>query len=261
MDLNLNGKIVLITGGSKGLGLAMARRFASEGCDLHLAARSQALLEDAASSISRQHAVKVGTVAVDLSQPGSASRVATACGDIDILVNNAGDIPSGSLEAVDENRWRAGWESKVFNYINLSRAYFSRMKARRAGVIVNVTGIAGDLLDASYIAGSVGNAAMAAFTKALGSTSHKFGVRVVGVNPGPCATERYERLARAKAQERHGDPDRWREGLSTLPFGRAASPDEIAAAVVFLASPLSAYTTGAILTIDGGLTGGREVAR
>ncbi len=261
MDLNLTGKGVLITGGSKGLGLAMARRFAAEGCDLHLAARSQALLEDAAAAIRRQHGVQVNTVVVDLAQPGSAGRVVRACGDIDILVNNAGDIPSGSLDTVDEARWRAGWDSKVFNYINLSREYFSRMKARRAGVIVNVTGIAGDLLDASYIAGSVGNAAMAAFTKALGSTSHKFGVRVVGINPGACDTERYERLARAKAQERHGDPERWREALSTLPFGRAASPDEIAAAAVFLASPLSGYTTGAILTIDGGLTGGREVAR
>lgn len=261
MDLNLSGKTALITGGSKGLGLAMARRFASEGCHLYLVARSQAALEDAAKAIRRQYPVTVKTLAIDLAQPGSAGRVVGACGDIDILVNNAGDVPSGSLQAVDEERWRAGWDSKVFNYINLSREYFGRMQERRAGVIVNVIGISGDLLDASYIAGSVGNAAMAAFTKALGSTSHKFGVRVVGVNPGPCATERHERLARAKAKERFGDPEHWREGLSTLPFGRAASPDEIAAAVVFLASPLSAYTTGAILTIDGGLTGGREIAR
>jgi len=83
----------------------------------------------------------------------------------------------------------------------------------------------------------------------------------VGVNPGACATERYERLARARAQEHHGDPDRWQEATATLPFGRPASPDEIAAATVFLASPLSAYTTGAILTIDGGVTGGREIPR
>ena len=261
MDLSLTGKRVLVTGGSKGLGLAIARRFASEGCDIHLASRTKAVLEDAAETIRRQYPVKVDAIAIDLAQPGFAERVADACGDVDILVNNAGDVPSGSLEALDEARWRAGWDSKVFNYINLSREYFRRMKARGTGVIVNVTGIAGDLLDASYIAGSVGNAAMAAFTKALGSTSHKFGVRVVGVNPGPCATERFEKLARAKAQERYGDAERWREGTGALPFGRAASPDEIAAAVVFLASPLSAYTTGAILTIDGGLTGGREVAR
>jgi NAD(P)-dependent dehydrogenase (short-subunit alcohol dehydrogenase family) len=261
MDLNLSGKTVLVTGGSKGLGLGIAERFAAEGCHLHLAARSQDVLERAAEGVRRQYPVKVNTLAIDLAQPGFAARVIAACGDVDILVNNAGDIPSGSLESVDEQRWRAGWDSKVFNYINLSREYFGRMKERRAGVIVNITGIAGDLLDANYIAGSVGNAAMAAFTKALGSTSHKFGVRVVGVNPGPCATERNEKLARARAQERYGDPERWRESQGGLPFGRAASPDEIAAAVVFLASPLSAYTTGCILTIDGGLSAGREIAR
>ncbi len=261
MDLNLTGKTVLITGGSKGLGLATALRFASEGCDLHLAARSEETLAAAAESIRSTYPVKVGTLAIDLAQPGFATRVVDACGDVDILVNNAGDVPSGSIETVDEARWRAGWDSKVFNYINLSREYFARMKARRSGVIVNVIGISGDLLDASYIAGSVGNAAMTAFTKALGSTSHKFGVRVVGVNPGPCATERNEKLGRAKALERYGDPERWREAQATLPFGRAATPDEIAAAVVFLASPLSAYTTGSILTIDGGLAGGREIAR
>ena len=149
----------------------------------------------------------------------------------------------------------------MFNYINLSREYFRRMRARGSGVIVNLTGIGGDLLDPSYIAGGVGNAAMAAFTKSLGSNSHKVGVRVVGVNPGACATERYERLARAKARERYGDADRWHEATATLPFGRPATPDEIAAAVVFLASPLSSHTTGAILTIDGGVTGGREIPR
>jgi NAD(P)-dependent dehydrogenase (short-subunit alcohol dehydrogenase family) len=261
MDLSLTGKTVLITGGSKGLGLATALRFASEGCDLHLAARSEETLAAAAESIRGTYPVKVDTLAIDLAQPGFAARVVDACGDVDILVNNAGDVPSGSLETVDEARWRAGWDSKVFNYINLSREYFARMKARRAGVIVNVIGISGDLLDASYIAGSVGNAAMTAFTKALGSTSHKFGVRVVGVNPGPCATERNEKLGRAKAVERYSDPERWREGQATFPFGRPATPDEIAAAVVFLASPLSAYTTGSVLTIDGGLSGGREIAR
>lgn len=261
MDLHLNGKVVLITGGSKGLGLAMAHRFAAEGCHLHLAARSQDALDAAANAIRGKYPVTVNALAIDLAQRGSAGRVAEACGDVDILVNNAGDIPSGSLEAVDEDRWRAGWDTKVFNYINLSREYFRRMKARHAGVIVNIIGVGGDLLDASYMAGGVGNAAMAAFTKSLGSTSHRFGIRVVGVNPGACATERYERLARAKAQERYGDPERWQEATSALPFGRPATPDEIAAAVVFLASPLSAYTTGAILTIDGGVTGGREIPR
>ena len=258
MDLNLKDKIVLITGGSKGLGRAIAHRFASEGCHLHLVARTQETLDEAADALRQQFSVKIGTFAIDLAQRGTAQRVAETCGDVDILVNNAGDVPSGSLEAIEEDRWPAGWDTKVFNYINLSREYFRRMKARRSGVIVNLTGIGGDLLDPSYIAGG---AAMAAFTKSLGSNSHQVGVRVVGINPGPCATERFERLARAKAQERYGNPDRWHEALGTLPFGRPATPDEIAAAAVFLASPLSGYTTGAILTIDGGVTGGREIPR
>jgi NAD(P)-dependent dehydrogenase (short-subunit alcohol dehydrogenase family) len=261
MDLHLNDKIVLITGGSKGLGRAMAERFASEGCRLHLVARAHEALDLAATALRRQYPIRVSTLAIDLAQRGAAQRVAETCGDVDILVNNAGDVPSGSLEALDEARWRAGWDTKVFNYINLSREYFARMKARNSGVIVNLTGIGGDLLDPGYLAGGVGNAAMAAFTRSLGSNSHKFGVRVVAVNPGACATERYERLARAKAQERYGDADRWQEAIGTLPFGRPATPDEIAAAVVFLASPLSGYTTGAILTIDGGVTGGREIPR
>ena len=180
MDLNLKDKTVLITGGSKGLGRAIAHRFASEGCHLHLVARTQETLDEAANALRQQFSVKVGTFAIDLAQRGSAQRVAETCDDVDILVNNAGDVPSGSLEAIEEDRWRAGWDTKVFNYINLSREYFGRMKARRSGVIVNLTGIGGDLLDPSYIAGGVGNAAMAAFTKSLGSNSHKVGVRVVG---------------------------------------------------------------------------------
>jgi NAD(P)-dependent dehydrogenase (short-subunit alcohol dehydrogenase family) len=261
VDLHLSNKIVLITGGSKGLGRAMAHRFAAEGCHLHLVARTQATLDETADALRQQFPVTVKTLAVDLAQRGSAQHVADTCDDVDILVNNAGDIPSGSLEMVDEERWRAGWDTKVFAYINLSREYFRRMKARRSGVIINVTGIGGDLLDPGYIAGGVGNAAMAAFTKSLGASSHAAGVRVVGINPGPCATERFERLARAKAQEKYGDSERWREATATLPFGRPATPDEIAAATVFLASPLSAYTTGTILTIDGGITGGREIPR
>jgi NAD(P)-dependent dehydrogenase (short-subunit alcohol dehydrogenase family) len=259
MDLNLTGKRVLITGGSKGIGLAIGQRFASEGCDVWLASRSTGDLEAAAKSITEKWRVKAKAVTVDMAHPGAAATLVQACPDIDILVNNAGDIPAGNLEQVDEAKWRAGWDAKVFGYINLSREFFRIMKERRSGVIVNLSGIGGDLLDANYIAGSVGNASVMAFTKALGSTSHQFGVRVVAVNPGPVATGRLERLARAKANRLYGDPERWQESIGKFPFGRAATPDEVAAAVVFLASPLSGYTTGTILTIDGGITGGREI--
>ena len=131
MDLNLNDKIVLITGGSKGLGCAIAHRFASEGCHLHLVARTQETLDEAANALRRQFPVKVSTFADRPRATRIRQRVAETCGDVDILVNNAGDVPSGSLEAMEEDRWRAGWDTKMFNYINLSREYFRRMKARQ----------------------------------------------------------------------------------------------------------------------------------
>jgi NAD(P)-dependent dehydrogenase (short-subunit alcohol dehydrogenase family) len=125
------------------------------------------------------------------------------------------------------------------------------MAARKRGVIVNVIGAAGQWLPPGYIAGATGNAALMAFTKALARGSHADGIRVVAINPGPVETKRLETMQRANAERDLGDPDRWREMFKAMPFGRPAKPTEIAAAVAFLASPLSGYTSGTVLTIDG----------
>ncbi|MEW5864122.1 MAG: SDR family oxidoreductase [Pseudomonadota bacterium] len=253
MELGLKGRTALITGGSKGIGLAIARRLASEGCDLHLAARTAADLEAAREELSAAHGVAVTTHVLDMSQRGAAERLGAACGDLDILVNNAGATPRGTLEEVDEARWRAAFDLKVFGYINLCRVFYPRMKVRRRGVIVNIIGNGGERVDYGYIAGAAGNAALMAFTRALGAGSMDFGVRVVGVNPGPVATERLVGLMRNEAQTRYGDPERWREFEKRFPLGRSARPDEIAATVALLVSDLSGYTSGTIVTIDGGL--------
>jgi NAD(P)-dependent dehydrogenase (short-subunit alcohol dehydrogenase family) len=142
----------------------------------------------------------------------------------------------------------------VFGYIGLTRLYLQKMKARRSGVIINIIGAGGERLDYDYIAGAAGNAGLMALTRALGGTSPEFGVRVIGVNPGPVATDRLEVLGRKRAATLYGDADRWRETFANMPFGRAATCDEIAATVVFLASDLCSYTSGTIVTIDGGLT-------
>ena len=126
------------------------------------------------------------------------------------------------------------------------------MKARKNGVIINIIGAAGERPLPNYIAGSMGNISLMAMTVALGAESPNHGVRVVGVNPGPIATERIVKLSRGWAEEKLGDPDRYEELLSTSPFGRAGSVDEVAASVVFLASDRSGYTSGTVVTIDGG---------
>lgn len=253
MDLQLAGKRVLITGGSKGIGRAIAEVVASEGCDVLLVARDAAALDEAATSVRAKFPVNVATMAADLSTDAAVRAVAEWAGEVDILVNNAGAIPPGTLTVIDDAAWRTAWDLKVFGYISLSRAVYPMMAARKHGVIVNVIGAAGQWLPPAYLAGATGNAALMAFTKALARGSHADGIRVVAINPGPVETKRLETMQRANAERDLGDPERWREMFKTMPFGRPAKPSEIAAAVAFLASPLSGYTSGTVLTIDGGV--------
>ena len=259
MLLDLTGKTAVITGGSKGIGLATAHRLAAEGCNVCLVARSQKPLEAVAADIREIHQVAVTTVAVDLACEESIVQIQKVCCSPDILVNNAGEIPPGTIEDLDSMAWRRAWESKVFGYINLTTAYFPAFKAKRSGVVVNVLGIAGDLLDGNLIAVSTGNAALAAFTKALGAWAPQFGLRVLGVNPGPVSTDRMIDIQKKKAKAKLGDETKWQEAISNFAFGRAASPEEIANAIAFLASPISAYTSGAILAIDGGASAGGSI--
>jgi NAD(P)-dependent dehydrogenase (short-subunit alcohol dehydrogenase family) len=254
MDLKLSGRSALVTGSSKGIGLAVAQWFAREGVHVGLVARSAERLEQEAAALRKATGVTVRVLAADLADTAARERVAEAFPDIDILVNNAGAIPGGTIEEVDEQAWRTGWELKVFGYIGLTRLYLQKMKARRRGVIVNIIGAGGERLDYGYIAGAAGNAGLMGFTRAIGGSSPDFGVRVIGVNPGPVLTDRVEVLGRKRAARLYGDENRWREGFAQMPFGRPASTDEIAAMVVFLASDLSGYTSGTIVTIDGGLT-------
>jgi NAD(P)-dependent dehydrogenase (short-subunit alcohol dehydrogenase family) len=190
--------------------------------------------------------------ALDLSQRGAAGELAAWAGELDILVNNAGAIPGGDLARVDEETWRRAWDLKVFGYINLTRAVYAAMKEKGRGVIVNIIGGAGEKLNASYIAGSTANAGLMAFTRALGGVSHADGIRVLGINPGPVATDRLISLYRQMARTKLGDAERYQELFKDMSFGRPATPQEIASAVAFLASGRAAYTSGCILTIDGG---------
>jgi len=252
MDLNLKDKTVLITGGSKGIGFAVAKGFAAEGCRLHLVSRSLDNLNAAMEEIRSEHEVEISVHPFDLSRSKSIETLLSDCPDPDILVNNAGAIPGGDLDAVDEARWRESWDLKVFGYVNMTRCYFARMRERAHSVIVNVIGLAGEKLDVNYVAGSAGNASLMAFTRAVGAYSLESGVRILAVNPGAVETERIVKLFKTKAEAEHGDSSRWRQYLKNLPMKRAAKPEEVADVVVFMASDRASYLSGIIVPIDGG---------
>mgnify|MGYP001235073049 CR=1 FL=1 len=252
MDLELRGKRVLVTGGSKGIGLACAEAFAAEGCDVILSSRDAAALEKAAAGIRAKHNVGVTVHAADLSDAKARETLHAAHPEIDVLVNNAGAIPGGTLRDISLARWEEAWRLKVFGYIHLTQLYLPAMEARGAGVIVNIIGMAGRAPRADYICGAAGNAALIAFTNALGARSVDKGVRVVGINPAGTRTERYETLAKGRAKSRFGDESRWRELLTNLPFGRPAEPEEIADLAVYLASARASYMSGTVVDADGG---------
>jgi len=252
MNLQLTGQRVLITGGSKGIGLAIAQAFAAEGAKPVLVSRDRANLANAVQAIEAACQTKPEIFEADLSQAGSAEKLYQQVGEIDVLVNNAGAIPGGTIHDIDEVRWRQAWELKVYSYINLTRAYLPLMEKRGHGVIVNIIGMAGVSPRYEYICGAAANAALIAFTQGLGGSSVRHGVRVFGINPSATRSDRMQGMLQQQAASKLGDPSRWHELTLGLPFGRLAEPDEMAKLSVFCASPLCSYLSGTVLNVDGG---------
>lgn len=252
MDLKLDGKTALITGASKGIGRAIARSFAAEGCGLRLVARDRQSLDRTAVALTEEFGVDVAIAAADLTDPSSFGRLAEQFEDVDILVNNAGAVPPGAIGDFSAERMAQSWQLKVFGFIGMMNAFYPRMTSRGNGVILNVMGTAGYRGDASLVALTGGNAALMAITRVLGASGPRHGVRVVGVNPGATGTERLILLLQDEARRRFGSADRWPELQAHLPYGRAAMPEEVADVVVFLSSPRANYVSGSIVNVDGG---------
>jgi NAD(P)-dependent dehydrogenase (short-subunit alcohol dehydrogenase family) len=250
MDLGIAGKRVLITGGSKGIGLACAESFAAAGCELILVSRDGAKLAAAADALRGKVQVNVQTFAADLSTVGGREALHAAHPDPNILVNNAGAIPAGRLQDIPIARWIEAWNLKVLGYIHMCQLYLPGMEAKRAGVICNIIGMAGRAPRAGYICGGTGNAALIAFTSALGGAAQEAGVRVFGINPAATATDRMITQARVNAKLKFGDEERWAE--TGLPYGRPIESKEIADLAAFLASPRGGYVNGTVVDVDGG---------
>lgn len=253
MDLGLTGKKVVVTGGSKGIGLATARAFAAEGADVVITARSEGPLAEAAASLADTGRT-ITPFAADLSSDAERERLFAAHGDADILVNNAGAIPAGDIATVTLEAWREGWELKVWGYIHLCKLFSGAMSRRGAGTIVNIIGMGGRAVKPGYIAGASGNAALIGFTNALGAETPASNVRVFGINPAATLTDRIKTMARVWAERDLGDAERWAEKLdqSAMPFGRIKQPEEVGALAAMLCAPQVHYLSGTVIDMDGG---------
>lgn len=254
MDLQLSQKHVVVTGASKGIGLAIADAFAAEGAYLTLVSRSFETLKDAKDQIAALGGTEPEAFVCDLSTDAGREAMFAAYPEPDILINNAGAIKAGRLADLSMEDWRTGWELKVFGYIHLCKLYAEQMRKRASGTIINIIGMGGRAVRPNYICGAAGNAALIGFTHALGSETTKDNVRVFGINPAPTLTDRMTTMFRSRAAEELGDPERWEELINpeAFPFGRPKSPQEVAALAVMLASPKVHYLSGTVVDLDGG---------
>jgi NAD(P)-dependent dehydrogenase (short-subunit alcohol dehydrogenase family) len=255
MDLGLNGRTALITGGNRGIGRGIAEEFAREGVNLHLAARSEAELQEARREITSRYAVSCDIYPRDLSQRAIRDQLARDCSHVDILVNCAGAVPGGGLDQISEDAWRAGWDLKLFGAIGITRIIYTEMCQRKRGVIINIIGTGGVTTSADYICGGPNNAALSHFTVSLGGASVRHNVRVCGLNPGPTDTQRFRSYG--AAIEKKIPPERLAEHRASqsriFAYGRPARIDEVTGMVAFLASDRASYISGTMFTIDGGL--------
>ncbi len=262
MDLQLAGKHVLITGGSKGIGLACAHAFLAEGARVAIVSRDAANLQRGAAALRAAHpdaAARIATHQADTGKPeqahGALEQACRAGGPIDVLVNSAGAARRTPADELTPQAWADAMQAKYFACVYMLDAVVKHMARQGAGAVVNVIGAGGKVASSIHLPGGAANAALMLVTAGLATTYAPKGVRVNAVNPGLTLTERLSEgmAADARAQGIAMD-EALQRARSRLPLGRIATPEEIAAAVVFLASPRASYISGAILAMDGAVT-------
>jgi NAD(P)-dependent dehydrogenase (short-subunit alcohol dehydrogenase family) len=265
MDLGLKNKVVLITGGSKGIGLACARAFAAEGAKVAIVSRDPANLARAREQLAGE-GLHVHLTRADLHEAHSAAdvveEVTGAVGPIDVLINSAGAARRYDPETLDANAFRATMEAKYFPYIypqqEVLRRMAERVKAGKSGesaepgTIVNIIGMGGKMASDIHIAGGAANAALMLATVGLAHYYARYGIRINAINPGQTLTERVEEVLKMEAEQQGVDSaEALARGQAKVPLGRFAKPEEIADVALFLASRRASYVTGAIVPMDG----------
>jgi NAD(P)-dependent dehydrogenase (short-subunit alcohol dehydrogenase family) len=251
MDLGLRDKKILITGGSKGIGLACVKVFIAEGARVAIVSRSPENLVKAKKTLR-----DVYTIAADLTDAAAAAamveQVEKEFGAIDVLVNSAGAAKRTDAAELTPAAWRAGMDAKYFSYINVIDPLIKRMAARGRGAVINIIGSGGKIASPTHLAGGAANAALMLATAGLAYAYASKGVRVVGLNPGVTNTDRVAEGMKAEAKRANvSEQEALKQAKSRLPLGRFAEPEEIADIVVFAASERGRYLTGANISTDG----------
>jgi NAD(P)-dependent dehydrogenase (short-subunit alcohol dehydrogenase family) len=255
MQLGLEGKIAIVTGGSKGIGRATALGFIAEGASVLVCARGKEALEETVRLAGGEGRI-IGMQA-DLTRGEVIKAVVARCvevfGRVDILVNNAGSARPGEFLKLSDEAWLDDWTLKFFGYMRMAREVLPHMHNQKSGVIINIIGTGALKPMGSYMIGGAANAALNHFTKALADEGAKHGVRVVGINPGPILTERLQRFLSTFSS---GSADAEEAMRKMTPLGRVGKSEEVADLVLFLASERAAFIHGANITIDGGANPG-----
>ncbi|SMH61370.1 SDR family NAD(P)-dependent oxidoreductase [Azospirillum agricola] len=271
MDLALAGKVVLVTGGSKGLGLAAARAFAREGSRVVIASRSPENLAAAQAALAAD-GLEVATVAADFADAaeaaGAVAEAERPFGPVEVLINSAGAATRTPAEELDAAAWKAGLDAKFFPYIHAQDAVLKSFRrragadartetrlppSRQIGAIVNIVGTGGRIPSGTHLPGGSANAALLLSTLGLAREYAPYGIRINAINPGFTLTDRIEQNLALEAKRLGiGRDEALAAGAAATPLRRYGEAHEIAEVALFLASERASYVVGALVAVDGG---------